>query len=209
VTLLELGAYNGCFPSKCFCLSLQPAEIRARDVPPVTRPAAGPRLGFSYKPLRGRSAMPIDYGDRVPMLERFKHDSSVPMAIRTKDTVLTAIDARLAEYEKRPLNRFEVMVDLFLSINLWIKCYHQQQPGFLKGRYPAIAALNEVVIHTLMQLTGAATPGHVMREIQAIIGLNINDSGKQTDKTMYAVSTMPPSGKRPVSILRAEPHSVT
>lgn len=88
----------------------------------------------------------------TPTLEQWNKDSSVALARRQDDTILTRIDALLGEYgpHRSAYSKIQLESDLFFTLDYWLKV-HGKTPGMDKGRRPAIYELYKYTAHSLAE----------------------------------------------------------
>ena len=95
----------------------------------------------------------------MPSVQQFKKDSSVALAVRDKDIILTHIDRKLQAYASAVASNEQntadlLAMELFQSCNFWIASFNRRNPLMLKGRYPAVLALFEAVVNELATAFG-------------------------------------------------------
>jgi hypothetical protein len=119
----------------------------------------------------------------VPSASTFQKDSSVALAIRRQDRILSHMDWLLTEYEKATTpSKHVILTDLFLTTNFWIKSWHEKRPSIemQKERYPAVLALFEAAV-TELACVMWCPKGQVAAGIEEIFGRDITDDGIRTD----------------------------
>lgn len=86
----------------------------------------------------------------TPTLAQWQKDSSVSLARRGDDTILTRIDELIGAYETcgSGYARLQLKSDLFFTLDYWLKVY-KSKPGMSKGRQPAIYELYKFTAHSL------------------------------------------------------------
>lgn len=86
----------------------------------------------------------------TPTLAQWQKDSSVSLARRGDDTILTRIDELIGAYETcgSGYARLQLKSDLFFTLDYWLKVY-KSKPGMSKGRQPAIFELYKFTAHSL------------------------------------------------------------
>jgi hypothetical protein len=125
----------------------------------------------------------------IPLLEKFKKDSSAALGIRSIDSILRQIDAQLAEYHKvgasltaqeARIQKTLVLGRLYSSIDAWLKEFAKGQGK--SGRKDAIQALFECTCFTLAALT-EKTINLLPRWIEETYGRGINEHAVDLDYT--------------------------
>ncbi len=134
--------------------------------------------------------------ETVPTASQFKKDSSVLMAIRSHDRLITYLDWLLERYHANhranTLRPHVIACDLFLTCNSWITLYHERRPSLRKERYPAVLALFDVVVYQLALMFGHVGNRHngksgwhefqVRNEMAKIFGREIVPEKDQSDR---------------------------
>jgi hypothetical protein len=123
---------------------------------------------------------------QIPSPAQFQKDSSVTLALRKSDKILTHVDWLLERYTHYTISttdwsmRRVILADLFLTCNYWIKLYHERHPRILKERYPAVLALFEAVVEKLGELL-QCTKGQVAQALDEIYGRTMHAHGFEVD----------------------------
>lgn len=88
----------------------------------------------------------------MPTLDQWLKDSSVALARRKDDTILTRIDALLGEYgpHRSAYAKIQLHSDLFFTLDYWLKV-HGNTPGMNKSRRPVIYELYKYTAHSLAE----------------------------------------------------------
>jgi hypothetical protein len=98
--------------------------------------------------------------DGIPSVSQFRKDSSVNLAIRGRDEILTHLDWLLerfhADHGPNIFRKHVIACDLFLTANYWIRSFHEKNPRLEKERYPAVLALFASVVDTLALMLGCS-----------------------------------------------------
>jgi hypothetical protein len=124
----------------------------------------------------------INYG-KMPSPAEFHRDSSVMMAVRSQDRILSHLDEALARYHitRKIYNRRNVILcDMFVTANYWLKSFREKNPAMKEGRYQAILALFQRVtseLQTAFQCTVTQVPGYITE----MLGRDLTDGGRNTD----------------------------
>lgn len=119
--------------------------------------------------------------DSIPTVDRFKHDSSVRLAIRSRDRALGLIDEALARVNRRP-GHFTALAELFFAINGWLKAFHGQAAYQVeKQRYEAVSALNDIASKELMRSCGAANLPALSQVLNTVFGLSNMEAKRDRD----------------------------
>ena len=126
----------------------------------------------------------------IPSAAQFRKDSSVTLARRSDDRVLTHLDWVLERYAHHmrpdtfdPGMRRVILCDLFVASNYWIKSFHEKRPAMLRDRYPAVLALFEAVVNELCTLLGCTRP-MVAQAVEEMFGRDLTPGGVETDASM-------------------------
>lgn len=127
----------------------------------------------------------------VPSVKQFQKDSSIALAIRSRDRILSHLDwlieryhVHVADPDQRRLPSI-VLVEIFLAANYWIKSYHENRPDMKKERYPAVLALFEAAVDALAHGLQVGRP-QVAQQIKEIFGRDITQEGLDTDEIKKA-----------------------
>jgi hypothetical protein len=86
----------------------------------------------------------------TPTLAQWQKDSSVSLARRSDDDILTRIDQLIGAYETcgSDYARLQLKSDLFFTLDYWLKV-HTSKRGMSKARQPAIYELYKFTAHSL------------------------------------------------------------
>jgi hypothetical protein len=119
----------------------------------------------------------------IPSASRFRDDSSVFGATRSKDAALHAIDGLLDALPRTAQRdeRFTTFAELFFAINSWTIALRSKTPGVEPKRYDAVMALLAVVERELMGMLGVGNRGTLANELIRICGLPLTAGGQNTD----------------------------
>lgn len=130
--------------------------------------------------------------NKIPTPGQFQKDSSVTLAVRSKDRVLSHLDWLLGRYEhyQRPRHfdydrRRIILCELFLTANVWVKAFHAKKAWVEPQRYPAVLALFEAAVGELGTLLGCTRP-MVAQQMEEIFGRDITAEGAKTDLDLQA-----------------------
>jgi hypothetical protein len=129
--------------------------------------------------------------DNIPSLEKWKHDSSVTLAVRASEPGLPRIDELVGELEradKKPSVSGPLLIDLFLTIEYWFKTREMSPKRVNEGRLPAIRGLFECVVAKLGRLLAdrdghPASPAKVSNSIKEMTAACMSNAGYVTDRT--------------------------
>lgn len=117
----------------------------------------------------------------IPTEPQWRKDSSVSLAIRSKDQILTRIDALIAAYHR---NRHDpkssvIACDLFFTLDYWLKIYKKNYK-MENARAPAIQALYECVVHVLCGIFNCKE-NTLPRELELMFGRELSAHGVAVD----------------------------
>ncbi len=140
----------------------------------------------------------------MPTLEKFKKDSSVTLAFRDKDIILTHIDAKLAAHHTAIASHQQaiadlLLIELFQSCNVWITSFNRGNPLLLKGRYLAVLALFEAVVSELARALGIPKTANgadvylapkVAQKMRDMLGFELDPHGVHVDVTKGRAAVM-------------------
>ena len=129
--------------------------------------------------------------DNLPSLEKWKHDSSVTLAVRASEPALPRIDELVGELEhveKLTSVRGPLLIDLFLTIEYWFKTREMTPKRVHEGRLPAIRGLFECVVAKLGPMLAdrngrPASPVQVSNSIKEMTAACMSSEGYRTDRT--------------------------
>lgn len=143
--------------------------------------------------------------ETIPTASQFKKDSSVHLAIRSHDRLITYLDWLLeryhAQHRTHTLRPHVIACDLFLTCNSWITLFHERRPSLRKERYPAVLALFDTVVYQLALMFGLVpnrTNGksawyefHVRNEMFKIFGRQIIPEKDRSDRGITGDGSVP------------------
>jgi hypothetical protein len=133
----------------------------------------------------------IEYKE-IPSLSQWQKDSSVTLAVRTKEPGLIRIDELIADYANSANVRSErgpLLIDLFLTIEYWFKMRETVAHKVEEGRLPAMRGLFDIVVKRLGPYFAdrdgrAATSAGVANGIKEFTGLGMSKHGYVADRNM-------------------------
>lgn len=131
--------------------------------------------------------MAIVYTD-IPALEKWKKDSSVTLASRSKDVILARID-ELVDAVGRAADagaRLYLVSDLFFTIDYWLKIY-KTNPSMERKREPAVMALYKCVVDELCTSYGCSV-NVLPRELEYYFGREMGFHGAKLDLALDCAS---------------------
>jgi hypothetical protein len=118
--------------------------------------------------------------ETIPTLAKWQSDSSVMMATRQSDPILSQIDALIgAFHEARGGFRRPIALDLYFSIDYWLKSY-KTNPAMENGREPAMMVLYKCVVEFLCDAF-KVTVNVLPRELDMMFGRELSKVGIKTD----------------------------
>jgi hypothetical protein len=133
--------------------------------------------------------MPDFAYSHVPSAAQFQKDSSVMLAVRSHDAIISHIDWLLGRYRahewKTDAKAKVILCDLFVTTNFWLKRYYEKHPAMKRERHPAVSALFERVTIELRMVFGC-TRAEVGQRITEIFGRDLTPEGEQTDRAKGA-----------------------
>jgi len=127
----------------------------------------------------------------VPSLDRWKKDSSVALAVRNKDIILSRIDQLVDEYQKagpRITDNGLILCDIFLTTNFWVKSLESGNRLCEKSRYQAIMALFTVVVAKLKKVFEVSSEVAVSNEMKDMFGVGMSRHGYEADSMFGAIT---------------------
>jgi len=127
----------------------------------------------------------------VPSLDRWKRDSSVALAVRNRDIILSHIDLLIDDYQKAGSKISAnglILCDLFLTTNFWVKSLEAGNRLCEKGRYQAMMALFTVVVTKLKKLFEVSSEVAVSNEMKDMFGVGMSKHGYQADSMFGAIT---------------------
>jgi hypothetical protein len=115
----------------------------------------------------------------VPTLAQWRSDSSVALATRSSDVILSRIDALVSAFNERP-REFQVIVcDLYFTIDYWLK-YYKTNSKMEKGREPAMMVLFKVVVDYLCGMLNCNL-WSLRHELDLVFGRELSTLGIKMD----------------------------
>jgi hypothetical protein len=117
----------------------------------------------------------------IPPAAKWQQDSSVSLAVRSRDVVLAQIDVLIETYGKFRTEPKGLVVacDLFFTLDYWLKSYPTNSL-MEKGRARAVQALYECVAYMLCRAFGC-TINTLPRELELMFGRELSDVGVKVD----------------------------
>jgi hypothetical protein len=129
------------------------------------------------------TSMALEYSD-IPTLETWKKDSSVALAVRSKDQILTRIDELVDACGKAADGGawLYLATDLFFTLDFWLKT-QKTNSNLEKGREPAVMALYKCVVNWLCFSFGC-TVNVLPRELEYYFGREMGFHGTKLDTAL-------------------------
>jgi hypothetical protein len=116
----------------------------------------------------------------IPTLAKWQSDSSVALAVRNSDTVLSRIDFLVSAFNGAPASAGRgIVCDLYFSIDYWLK-YVKTNRNMEKRREPAMMALYKCVVDFLCGLFNCPLNA-LPRELDMMFGRELSEGGFRTD----------------------------
>jgi hypothetical protein len=117
----------------------------------------------------------------IPTEAQWLKDSSVKLAVRSKDQILTSIDSLMGAYHKyrHDPKASVILCDLFFTLDYWLKIYRTNSK-MERARAPVIQALYECVVGMLCEVFNC-TVNTLPRELELMFGRELSDQGVRVD----------------------------
>lgn len=132
----------------------------------------------------GSNSKALEHGVKytaTPTLDQWKKDSSVSLATRSDDALLTRIDTLIDEYHKAAdaMVKATLRVDLYFTLDYWLKAYKTTK-GMNKGREPAVYGLYKYIVDRLCEFF-ACQVNILPRELELHFGKRLTFHGEKRD----------------------------
>jgi hypothetical protein len=129
----------------------------------------------------------------MPTLDQWRRDSSVTLAVRSHDVVLTNIDKLIEEFQgsNDGFVKLATACQLFFALDYWLKEY-PKTASMDKGRAPAIEALYKFVAANYLCDRLKCTINTLPRELELLFGRELTGHGRVIDHADGAANYMSP-----------------
>ncbi|MGC4084194.1 MAG: hypothetical protein QM736_19305 [Vicinamibacterales bacterium] len=118
----------------------------------------------------------------MPSLAQWQHDSSVALAVRRNDKVLTNVDDLVGQFEQSNDNfrRLGLACSLYFALDYWLKMY-RSEPTMARGRAQAMEALYKYVTMLYLCDRLQCTINTLPRELELLFGRELSACGRIVD----------------------------